>query len=149
MRAAVPAATFYIIGRTPTRAVRRLAAAPGGVVVTGAVPDLLARLDRLEVYVCPMRFSSGMKMKIVEALSRDLPVVTTAVGAEGMDNLQAGRDFMVADEPAAFADAVIGLWGCRRPAAPRRRPPARGGVLHVGRLRRVVGGYSTNSVGTV
>ncbi len=108
IRERVPDAVFHVVGKNAGPEVRALAERPG-VVVTGTVPDLLAYIRRMEIYVCPMRLGSGMKMKIVEALSAGLPVVSTSVGADGMDLLVAGRDFVVADGPAPFAGAVVEL----------------------------------------
>ncbi|HUV86011.1 MAG TPA: glycosyltransferase [bacterium] len=108
IRERVPEAAFHVVGKNAGPEVRALAEKPG-VVVTGTVPDLIAYIRRMEIYVCPMRLGSGMKMKIVEALSAGLPVVSTSVGADGMDLLVAGRDFVVADGPAPFAAAVVEL----------------------------------------
>jgi glycosyltransferase involved in cell wall biosynthesis len=107
VRNAVPEATFHIVGKNPTGEVRALARREG-VVVTGAVPDMKAYLRRCQVSVCPMRLGAGMKMKVIEAMAAGLPVVCTTRGVEGMD-LVAGRDFIVADEPAEFAAAVARL----------------------------------------
>lgn len=107
VKAEIPFATFHVVGKNPlpnVKALERL----DGVIVTGAVPDVKEYLRKAEVYVCPMRLGAGMKMKIVEALAVALPVVATTRAAEGMD-LVAGRDFIVVDEPAAFASAVLRL----------------------------------------
>ncbi|UCH77344.1 MAG: glycosyltransferase, partial [Candidatus Coatesbacteria bacterium] len=74
VRKEVPEATFHVVGKEPGPDIQALASRPG-VVVTGRVPDLIAYLRKMEVYVCPMRLGSGMKMKIVEALGAALPVV--------------------------------------------------------------------------
>jgi glycosyltransferase involved in cell wall biosynthesis len=108
IREKVPEATFHVVGKNAGPKIRALAERPG-VVVTGTVPDLIEYIRRMGIYVCPMRLGSGMKMKIVEALGAGLPVVTTSVGADGMDLLVAGRDFVVADGPAPFAAAVVEL----------------------------------------
>lgn len=108
IREKVPEATFHVVGKNAGPEVQALAR-KAGVVVTGTVPDLIAYIQRMEIYVCPMRLGSGMKMKIVEACSAALPVVSTSVGADGMDLLVAGRDFVVADGPGAFAAAVVEL----------------------------------------
>ncbi len=108
VREKIPEAKFYVVGKNAGPKVRALSECPG-VVVTGTVPDVIEYIRRMEVYVCPMRLGSGMKMKIVEALSAALPVVSTSVGADGMDELVAGRDFVVADGPAPFAAAVVEL----------------------------------------
>ena len=117
IRAEVPEATFHVVGKEPGPGIRALASRRG-VVVTGTVPDLLEYIRTMEVYVCPMRLGSGMKMKIVEALGAALPVVSTSVGADGMDLLAPGEDLVVADEPEEFARQVIRL--LRHPEERRR-----------------------------
>lgn len=117
VRKEVPEATFHVVGKNPGPQMRALAKRPG-VVVTGAVADLIAYIRRMEIYVCPMRLGSGMKMKIVEALAAALPAVSTSIGADGMDRLVAGRDFVVADGPGPFAAAVVDLL---KDAGARRR----------------------------
>jgi glycosyltransferase involved in cell wall biosynthesis len=126
VRKEVPEAIFHVVGKEPGPDIQALAARPG-VVVTGRVPDLIEYLRKMEVYVCPMRLGSGMKMKIVEALGAALPVVSTAVGADGMDLLTPGEDLVVADGPEAFAAAVVDL--LRDPA--RREALGRSGRAKV------------------
>ncbi len=79
-----------------------------GVEILGHVPQLDRELDRARVMVAPLRYGAGVKGKIGEAMSAGLPVVTTAVGAEGM-GIEDGTHAFVADLPAAFADAVSRL----------------------------------------
>jgi glycosyltransferase involved in cell wall biosynthesis len=117
VQAEVPEATFHVVGKEPGPDIQALASRRG-VVVTGTVPDLLEYIRKMEVYVCPMRLGSGMKMKIVEALGAALAVVSTSVGADGMDLLEPGEDLVVADEPAEFARQVIRL--LRHPEERRR-----------------------------
>jgi glycosyltransferase involved in cell wall biosynthesis len=77
--------------------------------VTGYVPDAAAYFDRCRVFVAPLRYGAGMKGKIGQALALGLPLVTTSVGAEGMD-LRDGHDALIRDDPAAFAAAVADLY---------------------------------------
>src|SRR6185436_3795466 len=78
VRDAVPAARFTIVGRNPTRAVRRLAREPE-VTVTGAVPDVRPYLARAAVAVAPMRIARGVQNKVLEAMAAGVPVVATSV----------------------------------------------------------------------
>jgi O-antigen biosynthesis protein len=79
------------------------------VRVLGYVPDLDPLYARSRVFVAPLRFGAGMKGKIGDALSYGLPVVTTAVGAEGMA-LRDGEDALIADTAREFAAAVVRLY---------------------------------------
>jgi glycosyltransferase involved in cell wall biosynthesis len=102
-----PEAEFWVVGDQPTPRVRSLAGQPG-VHVTGGVADVRPYLDAAGVFVCPLRYGSGVKNKILAALCMAKPVVATRLSLEGLD-LRENRDVLVADEPADFAEKVIGL----------------------------------------
>ena len=78
------------------------------IEVTGWVEDLGPLLDRAMVSVAPLRYGAGMKGKVTQSLAAGVPVVTTSVGAEGLD-AESGRDLLVADDDAAFVRAVADL----------------------------------------
>lgn len=101
-----PAATFRVVGRGEQQ-VSWLADLPG-VELLGRVDDLAAVLDATDVSVVPIRVGAGTRLKVVEALANHLPIVTTPVGCEGID-LTDGVDALIAEDAAAFADAVVAL----------------------------------------
>ncbi len=103
----LPRVKLYIVGNNPTPEIQKLNG--GDIVVTGFVPDLTPYLLNARVSVNPLRYGAGMKGKIGEALSYGLPVVTTSVGAEGM-NLQHGLHALIADDADAFAQEVVRLY---------------------------------------
>lgn len=109
IRAQVPGVTLSIVGRAPTPAVRRLAEIDG-VEVTGRVDDVRAHIGRASVYVVPIRIGGGTRLKIFEAMAMGKAVVSTTVGAEGLP-VTDGQDVVIADEPGAFAAAVVTLLG--------------------------------------
>ena len=109
IRAAVPGATWQIVGSYPPPEVLRLGELPG-VTVTGAVPAVQPYLASAAVAVAPLLVGGGTRLKILEALAMGRAVVTTSVGCEGLA-VEDGRHLLVADDPAAFADAVIALLG--------------------------------------
>jgi glycosyltransferase involved in cell wall biosynthesis len=104
--AAVPSARFSIVGRNPHPRVQRLAS--DTVTVTGAVPSVIEYLREAALLVVPHRVGGGTRLKIFEAMAAGKPVVSTSVGAEGLD-VHDGRDILLADTPNQFADAVVGL----------------------------------------
>jgi sugar transferase (PEP-CTERM/EpsH1 system associated) len=107
IRQAEPEATLSIIGRAPTAAVQRLADNQG-IEVTGRVDDVRPHIAGGSVYVVPLRIGGGTRLKIFEAMAMAKAVVSTTVGAEGLP-VRNGRNIAIADEPAAFAQAVVDL----------------------------------------
>ncbi len=107
IRGKAPDVSLTIVGRHPSPRVQRLAAIPG-VRVTGTVDDVRPYVAEASVYVVPLRVGGGTRLKIFEALAMGKAVVSTTVGAEGLP-LTPGTHFLRADEPEAFADAVVAL----------------------------------------
>jgi glycosyltransferase involved in cell wall biosynthesis len=107
VRQAEPGATLSIIGRAPTPAVRKLAD-EHGVEVTGSVDDVRPHVAAGSVYIVPLRIGGGTRLKIFEAMGLGKAVVSTTIGAEGLP-VTDGADIVIADEPAAFAAAVVRL----------------------------------------
>ena len=104
---AVPDARFYVIGRSPSRAVRRLGRLRG-VHVTGEVADVAEHLLRLQVVVVPLRIARGIQNKVLEAMAAARPVVATARAVDGIHAVD-GTHVVVADEANTFADRTIRL----------------------------------------
>jgi glycosyltransferase involved in cell wall biosynthesis len=104
--AQVPSARFRIVGRNPIRRVQRLAS--DSVEVTGSVPNVVDHLRAAAVVVVPLRVGGGTRLKIYEAMAAGKAVVSTSIGAEGLD-VHDGTDVMLADDPGAFAQATIVL----------------------------------------
>ena len=112
IRERVPEIEFWVVGSAPTAKVQSLAQLPG-VHVTGSVPDVRPYLESAGLFVCPLRFGSGVKNKILAALAMGKPVVATRVSLDGLD-LREDHDLLVADNSASFADQVIRLLNDRR-----------------------------------
>jgi glycosyltransferase involved in cell wall biosynthesis len=108
IRQSVPGVRLSIVGRQPTPAVRRLGDEDPAIEVTGRVDDIRPHVGRARVAVVPLRIGGGTRLKIYEAMAMGTPVVSTTIGAEGLP-LQPGRDIALADDPAAFAAAVVRL----------------------------------------
>jgi glycosyltransferase involved in cell wall biosynthesis len=101
---AVPGATFEIVGADPPSDVAALES--DSVTVTGRVDSVIPHLERASVAVVPLAAGGGTRLKLLEAFAAGVPVVSTSVGAEGLD-VQRDRDLLIADTPRDFADAVI------------------------------------------
>lgn len=107
--AARPEARLVLAGSRPPAEV--LALAGHGVEVTGFISDeeLARRYAEARVAVCPLRIGAGVKLKVVEAMQRGLPVVTTPVGAQGLPGVRSVSD--VAADAEALAAAALRLIG--------------------------------------
>ena len=97
---------LVLAGANPTPEVLGLAASD--ILVPGRIDDLGPLFASASVFVAPLRYGAGVKGKIYSAFGAGVPVVSTAIGVEGM-NLTEGVHALIADEPAAFADAVLAL----------------------------------------
>jgi glycosyltransferase involved in cell wall biosynthesis len=108
---AVPEAQFLLVGTSPPDELRAAAASSPNITVTGGVPTVEPYLDAAQVVVAPLRVGGGIKVKVIEALARGRPIVATSVAAQGLGS--GSRHMQIADDPASFAAAVVGL--LRRP----------------------------------
>lgn len=108
IRAEVSDAQFTIVGRTPSQPVLNLARVHRDVTVTGSVPDVRPYMERAAAFVIPMRIAGGTRLKVYEAMGMEIPIVSTAIGIEGLP-LRHDVEVLVADDPEAFAAAVVRL----------------------------------------
>jgi sugar transferase (PEP-CTERM/EpsH1 system associated) len=111
IRAGEPQAVFYIVGSKPAPGVMALEG--DGVVVTGRVADVRPYLRYGEVIVAPMRIARGIQNKVLEAMSMARPVIVTTKGLEGIA-AEDGREVLVADDPAGFAEKVLDVFVGKR-----------------------------------
>lgn len=129
VRAAAPELTLTVIGKSPPGELLSAAAEPGSrIEVTGYVDDPRPYLAETAAFVVPLHAGGGMRVKIVEAWLWGLPIVSTTIGAEGI-NYTAGVDLVIADGPAQFAEAVIDVmskphWAASLAASGRRTAEA-------------------------
>jgi glycosyltransferase involved in cell wall biosynthesis len=98
-----PDAHCKIIGGRPPPSL--LALAGPRIELTGFVPDLRPHLASAAAVVVPLRLGGGTRLKIVEAMAMGKAIVSTTLGAEGIEAVP-GRDLLIADQPADFAGAV-------------------------------------------
>jgi GT2 family glycosyltransferase/tetratricopeptide (TPR) repeat protein/glycosyltransferase involved in cell wall biosynthesis len=103
----IPAIKLHVVGNSPTPPVETLAS--DAINVTGFVPEVTPYLLNSRIFVVPLRYGAGLKGKIGEALAAGIPIVTTSIGAEGMD-LVHRKNAMIADTPEDFAQAVVEVY---------------------------------------
>jgi polysaccharide biosynthesis protein PslH len=104
--AQAPEAKFRIVGRNPDP--RVLSLQSKSIEVTGSVPSVVDHLREAGVVVVPLRIGGGTRLKIYEAMAMAKAVVSTSIGAEGLDVHQ-GQDIILADQPSGFAESVVML----------------------------------------
>jgi sugar transferase (PEP-CTERM/EpsH1 system associated) len=108
IRKRFPDSTLTIAGQRPTSAIRALSRDPA-VNVTGYVDDIRDVARECAVMIVPLRAGSGVRVKILNALAMEIPVVSTSVGAEGLD-VSDGEHLLIADTAQEFAEAVAKLF---------------------------------------
>ena len=104
----LPEIKLYIIGSNAPKEIVGLASE--NVIVTGYVDDATLDMfyEKCKVVVAPLRYGAGIKGKIVDALYKGMPIVTTPIGAEGLTDAE--RAMRIADKPETFAKYVIELY---------------------------------------
>jgi GT2 family glycosyltransferase/glycosyltransferase involved in cell wall biosynthesis len=96
----------YVVGAYPPLEVLNLSEI--GFKVTGKVPETRSYYQEKMVFIAPIRFGAGVKLKVLEAMSCGIPVVSTSLGAEGIP-CENGRDIMIADKKEEFAEKILNL----------------------------------------
>ena len=135
VRAECPHARFVVAGRNPPNEfVERFKSDPR-IEFTGTVPDMRPYLAAATVVVIPLRLGGGTRIKILEACAAGKPIVSTSIGAEGLD-LEPAKEIVVADSPAEFVRWVVNLL----------RDPARCNGLAKSARKAVVERYSFSTL---
>lgn len=106
--AEIPDARFWVVGQRPHQRLEVLRDNPA-VTVSGFVPQVQPYIAGATAYVAPLRMGGGTRLKILEAMALGKAVVSTTVGCEGFPLMRPGEHLLVADDPAAFAQAVVAL----------------------------------------
>jgi polysaccharide biosynthesis protein PslH len=100
----VPDVRVYVVGQRPHVRLDALRADPA-ITITGAVDDTRPYIATASVYIVPLRTGGGTRLKVLEALSLQAPIVSTTLGAEGFA-VTSGEELLLADDPADFARSI-------------------------------------------
>jgi glycosyltransferase involved in cell wall biosynthesis len=100
-----PAIKLRIIGRHPDERLIRIAENDKDIILEGFVEELEPYFRNSNVFITPLRFGSGIKVKVVNSLYMGIPCVTTSIGAEGLKT-EDGEHMFIKDSPQEFADAI-------------------------------------------
>jgi sugar transferase (PEP-CTERM/EpsH1 system associated) len=125
LRRSYPDLKFYIVGKDPSEEVKALAK-DKNVIVTGFVDDVRPFVRRAKLVVIPLRVGGGTRLKILEAMSMGKAVVSTCIGAEGLD-VSDGENIFLADDFMSFAEKcrmVLGDQALRKSMGEKARTKA-------------------------
>jgi glycosyltransferase involved in cell wall biosynthesis len=115
-----PDVQFDVVGSRPPAELLALNDTGSGATVTGYIQDPTPYQDQAALMVVPLRAGGGMRVKILNALAEGIPIVSTTLGAEGIE-VTPGHDILLADDPPQFAEAVLSLLNNPELAAQLRR----------------------------
>lgn len=99
---------LYVVGQHAPKNLVNLANLNPNILFTGYVRDVKEYLYSCTAFICPLRIAGGTRLKILEAMAAGIPVVSTSIGAEGL-NITPNENILIADTPEEFAEATIEL----------------------------------------
>ncbi len=103
-----PEVVFYIMGKDPDSRIIQAISKDQRIKLTGFIENLDDYLKKTRAYIAPLRFGSGMKVKVLEGLYRGVPCVSTSVGAEGLE-LENEKHIFINDDEYQFASYCLKL----------------------------------------
>lgn len=98
---------LFVVGRNPGCKVKKLGADPR-IIVTGTVPEMTSYYKKAAITVVPLRSGAGTRLKIVESMAFGRVVISTTIGAEGLE-YKDGENIFIADTPEKMAETIIRL----------------------------------------
>jgi len=107
IQAKIPDIKLYIVGPNPPETIKLRTSK--NLIITDYVPEIETYIHTSRISLAPLRYGSGMKGKIAEALGLGLPVITSSTGSEGM-GLIPDEHVLIADDAESFAQAVVRLY---------------------------------------
>ena len=96
---------LYIVGKNPDARLQAFAAKDKRIILTGFVEQVEPYFSKSRVFITPLRFGSGIKVKVINSLYRGIPTVTTSIGTEGL-RVKDDEHIFIKDNPTDFANAV-------------------------------------------
>lgn len=106
VREQIPEAAFTVVGKNPPEQIKALVGQAAGINVTGYVTDPQPYLERAKTFIVPLFSAGGMRVKIIDGWCWGLPIVSTTIGAEGIQYRE-GENILIADDAQSFAAAVV------------------------------------------
>ncbi|MFA6216032.1 MAG: glycosyltransferase [Candidatus Omnitrophota bacterium] len=135
VKSVVPQVNLTVVGRLPTAEVKELKNIDSSVEITGSVDDVLPYIDRAQIYIVPLRVGGGTRLKVFEAMSMEKAIVSTTIGAEGLQ-YENNKNIVIADTDELFAEEIIRLF----------KDPVRRKTIGVAARQHVVENYEWKAV---
>ncbi len=107
IRKKIPDIRLYIMGANPPEAIRNLSKIEN-IIVTDYMGDMRPLVNKCKICIVPIRIGGGTRLKILEAMAMRKPVISTSVGAEGLD-ISPSENIIIADDPQDFANKTVEL----------------------------------------
>jgi polysaccharide biosynthesis protein PslH len=101
-----------VVGKSPAADLLALVENRADVTVTGFVEEVAPYVDKAKVFVVPLRFGAGTRLKVPQAFASGLPTIATTIGAEGIEYTD-GQDIVISDDNASTAKSICALLGDR------------------------------------
>lgn len=103
----IPDIKFYVVGRDPNRTIQKLDKY-NDIFVTGEVPDVRPFISNSDICIVPLRIGGGTRLKILEYFAMEKPVISTSIGAEGIDVINE-KHLIIEDNVSKFPDRIVEL----------------------------------------
>lgn len=103
----IPDIKFYVVGRDPNETVQKFGKHKD-IIITGEVPDVRPFISSSDVCIVPLRIGGGTRLKILEYFAMGKPVISTSIGAEGIDVIN-GKHLIIEDNIGKFPDRIAEL----------------------------------------
>ena len=101
-----PQVRLDVIGKNPSPSLVQFAKRSRNVFVLGFVNDLRTEITKRSLYICPLRIGTGVKVKLLEAMSVGMPIIATPISAEGLE-VEKDKHLLIASSPKEFAEKVL------------------------------------------
>jgi len=103
-----PEVKLYVVGQKPSKEITELGKKDKDIIITGFVKDIRPYVAKSSLYIVPLRIGGGMRLKILEAMAMGKPVISTSIGAEGIEAVDE-KDIIIADDVERFVEKIIEL----------------------------------------
>lgn len=97
---------LYIVGKNPSERLKNIASQYSNIHVTGYVDSVVEYYDMCDFMIVPLFFGSGQRVKIIEGFSRGMPIISTKIGAEGLDYTH-NENILIANNVEEFINGII------------------------------------------